>query len=207
MNVQKIDSKTAMQMVLEHHYTGRKVGSKSSFGLFLDDGTLVGCCVYSIPASYTLCKGVCGEALKSKVLELSRLVVATNKKNAASFLVGQSLRQIGDAIVVSYADISQGGHVGYVYQATNWIYTGNGTAEPAWVHPETGKVISYTRRHIDKKAARMGLHWNQLVRVPQKGKHRYVIFCGTRRFKKEASRALKYQRKPYPKGETRRHYR
>lgn len=190
---------------MQHHYSRRKVGAKKCFGL-LEHGSLVGCCVYSIPASYTLCNGLCGPQFRQYVLELSRLVITTEHKNAASFLVGNTLTRLTDRIVVSYADCNDHvGHVGYVYQATNWLYTGQGNAEPKWVHPKTGEVISYTRRWIDKKAEKLGLDWRELVRVKQAGKHRYVTFVGSRRFKKNAREHLKYPILPYPKGETKRH--
>lgn len=192
-------------MVMAHHYSRRVVGAVSCFGL-IDDGELLGCCVFSIPASYTLCRGVCGGEYKTKVWELSRLVIVTTAKNAASRLIGGSLKQLGDQIIVSYADCNEHvGHVGYVYQATNWLYTGRGNAEPKWVNPITGEVVSYTRRHIDTKAGRLGLKWQDLIRVPQLGKHRYVTFTGSRKFKQEVRPKLKYKVLPYPKGDTRRH--
>lgn len=194
-----------MKMVVRHHYSRRKVGCKFAYGLH-EEGKLVGCVTYSVPASYTLCKGVCGEKYKRHVIELSRLVILTQTKNAASFLIGNSLNQLGDWVVVSYADCNEHvGHVGYVYQATNWLYTGQGNAEPKWVHPLTGEVVSYTRRWIDKKAEKLGLDWRELVKVKQVGKHRYVTFCGSKRFKKQARKNLKYCVLQYPKGETTRH--
>ena len=194
-----------MQMVKKHHYSRRVVGAAACYGL-IEDGELRGCCVLSIPASYTLCRGVCGPDYKSHVLELSRLVVITKAKNAASRLIGGSLRKLGDHIVVSYADCNEHvGHVGYVYQATNWIYTGRGNAEPKWVHPTTGEVVSYTRRHIDDKAERLGLNWKDLIKVPQLGKHRYVTFTGSREFKQSAKNELRYSVLSYPKGDTKRH--
>ncbi|NNE62371.1 MAG: hypothetical protein HKN35_15875 [Woeseia sp.] len=138
------------------------------------------------------------------MLELSRLVIVGSDKNNASRLIGGSLRLLGNQVLVSYADPNVG-HVGYVYQATNWIYTGLGNAEPAWVNPITGEIVSKTRRHIDKKAERLGLHWSDLEKVPQIGKHRYVTFTGNKRFKKAARRALRYKGQPFPKGDTERH--
>ena len=203
--IRKIDSKTAMAIIVKNHYSRRTVGAKHCYGLFASED-LVGCIVYSQPASYTLCKGVCGQEYSKHVLELSRLVVLTNEKNAASFLIAASLKKLGNAVVVSYADCNEHvGHVGYVYQATNWIYTGQGNAEPVWLHPETGDVISYTRRHIDKKAQALGFEWTDLKKKQQVGKHRYVTFCGTKGFKKKAKQNLKYKQHPYPKGPSRRH--
>lgn len=203
--VKPISSRQAMRLVLENHYSRRVVGAKYAFGLFIN-GELRGCVVYSQPASYTLCNGVCGKEYRGKVVELARLVVTTNEKNAASFLIGASLKMIGDAIVVSYADCNEHvGHVGYVYQATNWIYTGTGNAEPKWARPDTGEVISFTRRHIDLKAEAIGFSVSDLVKVKQVGKHRYVIFAGSKRFKAAARKSLRYPVRPYPKGDTQRH--
>jgi hypothetical protein len=217
-DVRPIYSKEAMQMVVEHHYSHRTVGARHCFGLF-DKQTLFGCVVYSQPASYTLCKGVCGESYKNNVLELSRLVVITKEKNAASKLIGGSVRELTrtytkatkdktlqGVVLVSYADCNEHvGHVGYVYQATNWLYTGQGSAEPIWVHPETGEIISYTRRHIDTKAQSIGLDWNDLVKRPQLGKHRYVLFAGTKSFISHAKKNLRYKVQSYPKGDSKRH--
>ena len=199
-------SKTACRyLVLRHHYSGRVPGIKYCWGL-LRGAKIVGCVVFSIPASYTLCNGVCGPGYREYVLELSRLVILTRQKNAASFLVGRSLRLLPNAIVVSYADCNEHvGHVGYVYQATNWLYTGHGNAEPIWINPRDGTIVSYTRRHIDKKASRVGLDWTELKKQKQLGKHRYVTFTGNRRFRKECRAALCYRVLPYPKGPTRRH--
>lgn len=205
MKIERIESNAAIKLVMTHHYSRRAVGAKYSFGL-VDEGVIIGCVIYSQPASYTLCKGVCGEEFKPFVIELSRLVIVSPIKNAASLLIGRSLKMIGDAVIVSYADCNDHvGHVGYVYQATNWLYTGTGTAEPKWARPDTGEIISYTRRHIDKKAEAIGFNWTDLIKVPQAGKHRYVTFAGGRRFKRRAEAALRYKVFPYPKGDTRRH--
>lgn len=203
--VHELDKDTAKQMVFAHHYSGRCPGIKYTYGLY-EAGILVGCVVYSVPASYTLCNGVCGEEYRGYVIELSRLVITTETPNAASSLVGRSLAALPDHIVVSYADCNEHvGHVGYVYQATNWIYTGQGNAEPVWLHPTTGEVVSYTRRHIDDKATALGLDWTQLIKRRQVGKHRYIYFTGSKSFRRAATTSLRYETVPYPKGMTRRH--
>lgn len=210
--VHKLDKLTARELVLAHHYSGRCPGIRCAHGLY-EAGTLVGCAVYAVPASYTLCSGVCGPAYRAHVIELARLVILTTTHNAASSLVGGSLAALDDHVVVSYADCNDlVGHVGYVYQSSNWLYTGQGSAEPAWVDEATGEVVSYTRRHIDAKARAAGYAWAPgassgpgLVRRRQVGKHRYVYLTGSRRFRRDARAALRYPVLPYPKGATRRH--
>jgi hypothetical protein len=139
------------------------------------------------------------------VLELSRLVLITNTKNAASILISKSLKQLKTkpTVIVSYADCNEG-HIGYVYQATNWIYTGQGNPEPWWLHPETKLIVSKTRRHIDKKAKRLGLEWTNLIKQKRKGKHRYVTFVGNRNDRRVMEDQLRYKIYEYPKGETKR---
>lgn len=205
LRVDKISKELCREMVMKYHYSGRVPGIVQCYGLF-EDSNPVGCVLYSIPASYTLCQGVCGKQYTPFVLELSRLVIITKVRNAASYLVGESLRVLGDHVVVSYADCNDHvGHVGYVYQSTNWLYTGHGNAEPIWIDPRNGQIVSYTRRHIDEKAENIGLLWTQLEKRKQLGKHRYVTFTGNRRFKRDARKALRYEILPYPKGETQRH--
>ena len=71
---------------------------------------------------------VCGEEHKDKVIELN-LCLQDNHRNQSSYLISQSLKLLEKLkIVVSYADTSKG-HVGYVYQATNFIYTGMSASE------------------------------------------------------------------------------
>ena len=69
------------------------------------------------------------------VLSLSRLVVVPEApKNAASFLLGRSMRLIDRRrwpCLVTYADIAQG-HTGAIYRATNWQYIGLTKPEPAF---------------------------------------------------------------------------
>lgn len=205
LKVYDIGKSYCRELVLNHHYSGRVPGIKYCWGL-LEKRKIVGCIIYSIPASYTLCKGVCGPEFKDYVLELSRLVIFTKTRNAASFLIGNSLKMLPNSIVVSYADCNDHvGHVGYVYQATNWIYTGHASAEPIWINPRNGEIVSYTRRHIDKKAEAIGLDWVELERRKQLGKHRYVTFAGAKKFKQEARKAFRYKQQDYPKGETKRH--
>lgn len=213
LSIREISKEAVRHLVLNYHYSRRAPGIKYSWGLLQGKRT-VGCVIYSIPASYTLCRGVCGISYTKQVLELSRLVILTDADNAASFLVGGTLRLLPSSVVVSYADCNDNvGHVGYVYQATNWLYTGQGTAEPMWVEESTGNVVSYTRRHIDKKARDLGYAWGEgassgpgITQRPQVGKHRYVTFTGDRRFKRDARRALRYHVvSSYPKGETTRH--
>ena len=106
------------------HYARRMPCIQYAYGLF-QDSELIGVVTYGQPASPSVCKGIAGEENRHRVLELNRLVILPNSPpNSASFLVAHSLKLLPkDMFIVSYAD-SAWGHKGYVYQATNWLYTG-----------------------------------------------------------------------------------
>lgn len=139
-------------------------------------------------------KGLAGIENKNHVLELNRLVIIPelNGGNYASKLVSASLKMLPPrTFVVSYADCGGWGHVGYVYQATNWLYTGI-TKERTDKYSDGGHL-----RHADP---------NETRRQVRSAKHRYVYLVGDRRQKREMLKELRYPVLPnYPKGESR-HY-
>jgi len=178
--------KDCLDYILNIHYAKRVPSISFAYGLF-SGGEMVGCVTYGSPASPWLCKGVCGEKYRKDVIELNRLVLKNNGKNEASFLVGNSLRMLGkerNSIVVSYADSAQN-HIGIIYQATNFLFTG--TTKPRT--DMAAKGGKHSRHHSGDRANR----------VYRSAKHRYVIFVGTKKFKKTARKALRYEVSPYPK--------
>src|SRR5690606_38056970 len=113
------------------HYAKRVPSISYAFGLFLNN-ELVGVVTYGTPPSAPLRRGICGDDYKSMVLELNRLCLLYNRKNEASMLVGASLRKLPrPRIVVSFADTNQE-HVGYVYQACNFVYCGLSAKRTDW---------------------------------------------------------------------------
>ena len=122
-DVRVINSSLTDDWLLKKHYAKRKCSVSYAFGLYRNN-ELEGICTFGSPASRSLCIGVCGIENAENVLELNRLCInSNNDKNCASFLVSQSLKKIKNKIIVSYADTMMN-HIGYVYQATNFIYTG-----------------------------------------------------------------------------------
>lgn len=185
---------------LKKHYARRMPQIVHAFGLY-DGGMLRGVVSYGIPASLFLCKGICGEEHASRVLELNRLVVDHEDRNAASFLIASSLRLLPrPAIVVSYADTKMG-HVGYVYQATNWLYTGLSAKR---TDPKASMDTNTHSRHVWSKRGQNNDNpeWEL---VQRSRKHRYVYFLGTKKEKREMRNSLRYPIESYPKGETARY--
>jgi hypothetical protein len=189
LEVRKISYHDALPMINNIHYARRVPSIQFSFGLF-DGETMIGVVTYGQPASPSLCKGIAGDENRNKVLELNRLVLISNSpKNSASMLVGRSLKQLPkNMFIVSYADAEGWGHVGYVYQATNWLYTGM-TKRRTDIYAG-GKHA----RHYEEKEKR---------RQIRTAKHRYVYLTGN---KKKQLKELKYPvYKDYPKGDSRKY--
>jgi hypothetical protein len=200
--VRQIPREHAVPWFLEKHYAKRIPSISWAYGLYLD-GKLEGVVSYGTPASSTLLGGVCGPENADKVIELNRLILNEGlPKNSASYLVSRSIRMLPHPkIIVSYADTGQG-HVGYIYQACNFIYTG---LSSPFVDP---KVRGLEHQHHatyangktnDDLRAEFG---DRLYFVDRPRKHRYVYFAGCA---DDVKNALRYNQEPYPKGESRRY--
>lgn len=186
--VREIPYEETKQFILEIHYARRMPSISYAFGLFVNK-ELVGCITYGVPASPSLCIGLAGRKNQYNILELNRLVLLPkyNGKNYASFLVAHSLKLLPNrTFVVSYAD-TMWGHVGYIYQATNFLYTGF-SAQRTDTYQPTGKHS----RHQETN--------DLMVRQTRSAKHRYVYLVGDKRTKREMRSELLYPIKPYPKG-------
>ncbi len=189
MMVLPIKNEETYPWLLQKHYAKRIPQIMYAFGLY-EENNLIGVVTYGIPASPALCVGVCGKELADKVLELNRLCLQDNSKNQSSFLVSNSIKLLPKpTIVVSYADTAQG-HIGYVYQATNFLFTGT-TKERTDMGGRDGK---HSRHSKDPS-----------IRVFRSAKHRYIYFHGTKPQKKLLRSLLKYDVEPYPKGDSKKY--
>lgn len=188
-----ISYKDAVLFLLPRHYSGRKPSITYAFGYY-EDGILKAVCTFGKPASNSLCIGVCGEQFSQNVYELNRLCAEDRIKILLSKFVSWCLFQLKkhDLIIVSYAD-SQMNHNGYIYQATNWIYTGQ-TKSRTDKYTEGGK---HSRWYDNEN--------QNGLRKFRSSKHRYIYFCAGKRKKKEYLKALNYPVLPYPKGENKRY--
>lgn len=191
MRVLPIKPEETYPWLLEKHYARRIPQIMYAFGLYDDDNRLIGVVTYGIPASPNLCSGVCGKEYAGNVLELNRLCLENNTKNESSFLVSNSIKLLPKpSIVVSYADTAQG-HVGYVYQATNFLFTGT-TKERTDMAGDDGKHSRHSHGDSEK-------------RVHRSAKHRYIFFHGSKTDKKVMRSKLNYEVEAYPKGDSQRY--
>jgi len=178
------------------HYSGCVPKSKLSKVGVWERGKFVGVVIYGCGATpnlgkpYGLEQNQCIElvriALKKHETPVSRIVrIANNWVHKAN---------PGLRLIVSFADTSQGHHGG-IYQAGNWIYTGQGAASRFWIvngkvtHPRTvidrgGSNSLAGARNIDPSAS--------AVMMP--GKHRYLMPLDA-----EMREQIMPLSKPYPK--------
>ena len=180
------------EWLLKKHYAKRNCSVSHAFGL-VDSEKIIGICTFGFPPNYNYNNGKCiFKTLEVQTLELNRLVInKTDVKNLLSFFVSQSINMLPKPMaLVSYADPNQN-HSGYIYQATNWIYTGESTPKKKYIF-EDGSSFDI-RRGIDKKG--------KIVEIQDlKPTHRYIYLHGNKTQKRHMFQNLKMNIYPYPKG-------
>lgn len=135
---------------------------------------------------------------QTECVELVRIAL-TKHKTQVSKIMAIAIKFLsksnpGIKLIVSFADQSQGHHGG-IYQATNWIYTGEG--DPANFYMINGKLthprtLGSRKLPQNIKGARSLDKNAQAVKVP--GKHRYLMPLD-----KQVKESIMKLAKPYPK--------
>jgi hypothetical protein len=196
--VKSIDYQDCKEWFLKKHYSKRIPSISFCFGLYSDK--LEGVCSFGSPPSRALCIGLCGVENAHKVYELNRLVVNENlPKNTLSYFVSKCIQSLpNELILVSYADTSQG-HNGYIYQATNWIYTGLSAKRTERFD------IDNPNKHSKSVTDKKGVDYQSLAIRERPQKHRYVYFTGSKYDKRNLLKQLRYKIEPYPKGDNKRY--
>jgi hypothetical protein len=185
MVINKVPGKAVVEFIIKNHYSRKVAPISYAFAMQNDDGDIIGAVTFGQPASPYVAISIRGKENNTPVIELNRLAIKCDDKNSASKLIGYALRNLPkNILVVSYADCGVG-HVGYVYQATNWNYSGK-TKERTDIYSESG----HARHHCGDTGRRQ----------KRSAKHRYWISTG-----KKARRLSLWGSLPYPKGKTERH--
>lgn len=185
-----LSSQEAWAFLKPRHYAGRKPPISKAFGWEIDD-RLVAVCTFGKPASPSLCVGICGKEYSSSVYELNRLCRVDELTEPLSQFVSACLRRLrsDNWIVVSYSDTGMH-HNGYIYQACNFLYTGQ-TKQRTDKYTPDGK---HSRHYSNEQQG----EW----RVVRTAKNRYVHFATfSKALKREWMNALKYPVLPYPKAQ------
>jgi hypothetical protein len=201
--VQSIENYLCKEWCLKKHYAKRLPPIEYAFGLFDNLGITQGIVTYGTPVSNTLRNLWNGTY---KLMELNRLVINEGlEKNVLSFLVSKSLKMLPNPmVIVSYADTSKNHH-GYIYQATNWIYTGlSAEFKDYYVrgmeHLHNGTIMDMSRGQENRVEWLRQKFGNDLIMIERPRKHRYFIFIGNKKDCKKMKQMLPYKIEPYPKG-------
>ena len=106
---------------------------------------------------------------------------------------------------MSYADTSQD-HVGYVYQATNFIYTGLSAKRTDWKvrgieHLHSQSIVDEFRGKPNRSKLMREKYGDDFYSVDRPRKHRYIFIVGSKSYRKQVLKNLKYPIVNYPKGE------
>lgn len=190
MRVESIDKKTCDLFVTQKHYSRRSSIFWAGFALIEND-MVTGVAVYGQPSPPIQKHSFSDRDFR--LYELSRVVIQSHTKNAASYLVANSLKLLEPkpCAVISYADMEQN-HCGIIYQATNWVYTGSTRSHDKLY------VVDGKRTHpmsLRDKGITDPTRWareNGIEMISPMEKHRYFQFVGSRQQKKIMLEKLKY---------------
>lgn len=178
--VYPLAASTAIQIVVRHHYLHRKPSISYAFALSDAEilGNILGVVTFGTPPSRHLQQSACADN-PSAVIELNRLWVDDKcPANTESWFVSRALKLLPPHIVVSYADTGYG-HVGYIYRALNFLYSGLTDSDrktPRFDYVTPGKHSRNTTRNGLMQTAE---------KVRRKPKHRYFYITGNRRERRD----------------------
>ena len=197
MPISQTDAKT---LIVRNHYRhSLPGGTKLSFGVIVNS-RLFGALTFGVGPylGYKLVNG----ATPDDVVTLTRLWLSDELPwNSESKVLGIALRSLKRdtslKFILAYSDPAVG-HLGTIYQATNWLYTGLSSATPLY---DIGDGILHHSRSL---AHQLGSHSIRYLTsqgisartVPQSAKHRYIYFLN-----KVWSSRLAVPVLPYPKKE------
>ena len=180
-------------LMVNYHYLHRVVACKYAYGMYYQN-QLVGMVTYT-HVRKSLASSISPLANKDNTLELSRLYikdeVSQNLKNITSKFVSWTLRQLkkeqdGNWFIISFADQGMH-HTGAIYQATNFLYCGT---------TDSG-IFCYNGP--DKKGGKWVKGHHYRFFILRSIKYRYIMFLGSKTFKKQARKTLKFDVESYPK--------
>lgn len=197
--ISPVSTRDVAEFCKRYHYTETAGSALWRWGLW-HGHTLLGVVAYNLPTRET-CEMVFGKGHHDKVWHMGRLALADDAPaNSESRLIGGSLRAIRDGHpgvwgVLTYA-ATDVGHVGYVYQATNAIYTGTGGHAHYYKDAKGLRRATYLGGKDVPLSRALAMGWTRHEGGP---KYRYVYVLGSKSQRKERMKLLLLPSLPYPK--------
>jgi hypothetical protein len=199
MRVAPVSTGDVDEFARRWHYSHGGGSALWRYGLW-DGFTLVGVVAYNLPVRRA-CEMVFGPDHLHTVAHMGRLVCADDApRNSESRLIGASLKLLERdkpemRAVLTFAAQDQG-HLGYVYQATNAIYTGTGGYDKTYVAAD-GRHISTNGKATNDFAEQLVQSGGAVARALPK--HRYLYLLGNKTKRRESLSMLRLPSLPYPK--------
>jgi hypothetical protein len=200
MTVGPVSTSDVQEFARRYHYTETGGNMTWRWGLW-HGPVLHGVVAYNLPTR-SACESVFGaEHGPDKVWHMGRLILSENSpRNSESRLIGGSLR----AIESNYPDVwgvltyaaTDVGHIGYVYQATNAIYTGPSSTEYFYIDPAGARRSSYLGGSRVKADRAESMGWSRRDGMP---KHRYLYVLGNKAERRHRMNLMRLPILPYPK--------
>ena len=180
LEVRPIPQRTAKVLLVREHYLhSMPGGTRLAFGVFLGH-RLMG--ALTLGAGPTNAHRLVDGSTPDDYSTLSRLWLSDElPPNSESRILGVVFRALKKhtelKFLVTYADPARG-HLGKIYQATNWLYTGLSEATPLYDIGDGRARHSRSLSHAyGTRSVRYFLRRGIDVRlVPQSQKHRYIYF-------------------------------
>jgi hypothetical protein len=207
--VKKVPANEATKFFIKNHYTHSCNGLSIAYG-FYNENEMVCLIGFGRPSGKNLAASIWNGGNDKNTLELLRMFSFDYcPKNTESYCISKSIKQLrmdmpNVKMLVSYADTSAG-HVGYIYQASNWMFIGTGSNER--------KIfVDGIRQHRRSLYARYGTSSIQKLKCIlgdrivssndrfMKNKYIYPITKGKTEHR-EVVDSLKVVSIPYPKGD------
>ena len=198
IQVRPVSVKIAKEIIVRNHYLHTMPGgTKLAFGIF-SGKHLMGAVTLGV-GPFNVHRLVAGST-RDDCLVLSRLWLADDlPKNSESRVLAVILRSLGRdtsvKFVATYADPSAG-HLGTIYQAGGWLYTG--VSGPSVLYDLGDGVGRHSRTFGHALGTRslryLRSHGTWVSPLERPGKHRYLYFLD-----KAWSDKLKVPVRPYPK--------
>lgn len=227
VSIVPISKKVAKDIIVKKHYTHAWTAARYCLGIYYKTDEedkfgncdkLVGVLVYGFPVGARAATSISEMLTKDNVLELTRLYVDDGYgSNIESNALSKSFKWLRDndkniKVLISYADNGQG-HLGKIYQATNWRYEGVSSdlalmpnfgislqKDPYdWIHSRTVYSLwgSSNLEHLKREIGKQG--YKEFWRRQESEKHRYIqILAQNKKEKRELLKNMKQKELPYP---------
>ena len=201
IQVRPVSVKIAKEIIVSNHYLHTMPGgTKLAFGIFSGD-RLMGAATLGVGPfnAHRLVSGAThGDCLCLTRLWLDDGLPKNSESRVLAVVLRSLVRNTKLKFVVTYADPSAG-HLGTIYQAGGWLYTGR--SEPSVLYGIGDGVLRNSRTlghaYGTRSSRYFSEHGVELKGLRQEAKHRYLYFLD-----KAWSDKLNVPVQPYPKSNT-----